>query len=263
MGQSIVTSHSPYVIEQFDPAQIVILNRDDNGSLNGKPIDAPEIKPKTFRTERRQLAEAILARAVLVVEGSTESALFQAASTVMERSLKPDQYTHFDHAGVSVFTASGDGDVPRYGPIFKALGKVSFGFYDRLNLPLDADAAAKIAKYDRSWESPEKGIEALLVKQCSQRVMRRFLEVVHARADYPNGCGSLEQVSADSDVSDLTLKVLKARKGDAYGYAAILVNECQSADELPTTVRYILEEIQKAVVALPEDIAAPIAGDAG
>jgi putative ATP-dependent endonuclease of OLD family len=31
MGQSIVTSHSPYVIEQFDPDQIVILNRDEAG----------------------------------------------------------------------------------------------------------------------------------------------------------------------------------------------------------------------------------------
>jgi putative ATP-dependent endonuclease of OLD family len=65
------------------------------------------VKPKTYRTERRQFAEAILSRAVLVVEGSTEAALFPAASTVMEESLGPNAYTHFDLAGVSVFTASG------------------------------------------------------------------------------------------------------------------------------------------------------------
>jgi putative ATP-dependent endonuclease of OLD family len=53
MGQSIVTSHSPYVIEQFDPQQIVILNREDARKLTGHPIDALDVKPKTFRTERR------------------------------------------------------------------------------------------------------------------------------------------------------------------------------------------------------------------
>ena len=95
MGQSIVTSHSPYVIEQFDPQQIVILNRQDAGQLTGHPIDAHEVKPKTFRTERRQFAEAILSRAVLVVEGSTEAALFPVASTVLEQSLGTDAYTHF------------------------------------------------------------------------------------------------------------------------------------------------------------------------
>ena len=85
MGQSIVTSHSPYVIEQFDPAQIVILNRDEGGALTGQQIDPQSVKPKTYRTERRQFAEAILSRAVLVVEGSTEASLFPVASSIMER----------------------------------------------------------------------------------------------------------------------------------------------------------------------------------
>ena len=31
MGQAIVTSHSPYVIERFTPEEIVVLNRDDTG----------------------------------------------------------------------------------------------------------------------------------------------------------------------------------------------------------------------------------------
>jgi putative ATP-dependent endonuclease of OLD family len=105
MGQSIVTSHSPYVIEQFDPAQIVILNRDEGGVLSGQSIDAQAVKPKTYRTARRQFAEAILSRAVLVVEGSTEASLFPVASSVMENSLPADAYMHFDLAGVSVFDA--------------------------------------------------------------------------------------------------------------------------------------------------------------
>ena len=186
MGQSIVTSHSPYVIEQFDPNQIVILNRNEVGHLTGHPIDTNEVKPKTFRTERRQFAEAILSRAVLVVEGSTEAVLFPAASTVMEKSLGADVYTHFDLMGVSVFDAGADNSVPRHGPIFAALGKLAFGFYDKPNAPLPAEAMKKLASFTQVWESPEKGIENVLVKQTPIAVARRFLEEVKDRADYPS-----------------------------------------------------------------------------
>ena len=42
MGQAIVTSHSPYVIERFDPDEIVVLNRDDTGTLTSCTIDLGE-----------------------------------------------------------------------------------------------------------------------------------------------------------------------------------------------------------------------------
>lgn len=90
MGQAIITSHSPYVIEQFEPKDIVILDRQPDGTLKGAPIDLGTFKPKAFKTERRQFAEAILSRAVLVVEGSTEVGLFPEASTIMETSLGTD-----------------------------------------------------------------------------------------------------------------------------------------------------------------------------
>ena len=37
MGQAIVTSHSPYVIERFAPEEIVVLNRDDTGTCPAAP----------------------------------------------------------------------------------------------------------------------------------------------------------------------------------------------------------------------------------
>jgi putative ATP-dependent endonuclease of OLD family len=55
----------------------------------------------------------------------------------------------------------------------------------------------------------------------------------------------------------LATKVLKARKGDAYGYAAMMISQCQHADQLPATIREILETIHKALSAVSEDVAAP------
>lgn len=257
MGQSIVTSHSPYVIEQFDPEQIVILNRDEAGALTGRPIDAQAVKPKTFKTERRQFAEAILSRAVLVVEGSTEAALFPVASSIMESSLGAAAYTHFDLAGVSIFNAGGDGAVPRHGPVFSALGKLSFGFYDKPNTALNQEALDKLMGYTRVWESPEKGIENLLIKQTPIAVVRRFLNEVKDRPDYP-AVGVYDPAAGDADVAALAIKVLKARKGDAYGYAAMLISHCKNAAELPATIREILETIHKALSVVPEEIAAPV-----
>lgn len=255
MGQSIVTSHSPYVIEQFEPEQIVILNRSEGGVLTGLPIDGQVIKLKTYRTGRRQFAEAILSRAVLIVEGSTEAALFPVASSVMEASLPADSYTHFDLAGVSIFNAGADNAVPRYGPVFSALGKLAFGFYDKPNGALESDALEKLKSYTQVWESPEKGIENVLIKQTPIAVVRRFFDEVKDRADYPS-VGAYDPTADDADVAALATKVLKARKGDAYGYAAMLIGQCQNVDELPATIREILVAIHKALNTAPKDAAA-------
>lgn len=249
MGQAIVTSHSPYVIEQFEPEDIVILKRDDKGILTGKPIDLGGIKPKTYKTERRQFAEAVLARAVLIVEGGTELALFPEASTVMEGSVQG--YTHFDMAGVTVFNAGGDGGVPRFGPVFKALEKPAFGFVDKPKTPFAADAAAKLDLYSAHWISPAQGIENVLVDETPAAVHRRFLAEVFQRQDYPANCGAYDPGAGDAVVKALAHAVLKERKGDAWSYAAIFIRACTSDKELPATIRTILVAIDKALKPPP------------
>ena len=255
MGQSIVTSHSPYVIEQFEPNNIVMLNRDDQGALIGEPIDTVGVKPKAYRTERRQFAEAILSKAVLVVEGTTEAAVFSVASSVLE-GLKPDEYTHFDLAGVTIFTASGDGDVHRYGPIFRALSKTSFAVFDQPNTPLGTEARTNLSKFDRYWQSPEKGIERLIVDQTPVVVLRRFLDEVSQRPDYPVSQGPYSSDTPDEKVGDITFKVLKARKGDAWGYAAMVMDHCELEVEIPEFIREVLTTIDKSLTNAFDDISA-------
>lgn len=258
MGQAIVTSHSPYVIEQFEPRNIVILDRKGDGILEGAPIDLGDFKVKGFKSERRQFAEAILSRAVLVVEGATEAALFPEASTVLENSLGPDAYMHFDSAGITVFNADSETAVPKYGPVFKALNKAAFAFYDKPNKALPPEASAKMSRYDASWESPFKGIEHLLVAQTTVAVHRRFLAAAMERDDYPSQCGLCDPSTCGDEVcSTMAMAVLKARKGDAYSYSALFIHQCSNADELPATVRDVLLHIDKALK--PETAGASVA----
>lgn len=252
MGQTIVTSHSPYVIEQFDPEQVVMLNRDTNGALAGTPIDTQDVKPKVYRNERRQFAEAILSKAVIVVEGGTEASLLSAASAVLEAS-RPGTYTHLDLAGVSVFEADGDGDVPRYGPVFRALGKVPFGLVDKQASPFTEDAQQRLASYEQYWESPEKGIEKLLTAQMPTAVLRRFLDDVSTRSDYPTRQAPYSSDMPDDEIADVAFKALKARKGQGHGYAAILIETCQTATELPAFLVSALLRIDASLQAIPGD----------
>jgi putative ATP-dependent endonuclease of OLD family len=110
------------------------------------------------------------------------------------------------------------------------------------------------------WESPEKGIENVLIKQMPIAVVRRFLNEVKDRSDFP-AAGTYDPAAGDADVAALASKVLKARKGEAYGYAAMLIAQCQTAAELPATIRAILEAIHKTLSAVPEDIVVPVPGD--
>jgi putative ATP-dependent endonuclease of OLD family len=241
MGQAIMTSHSPYVIEQFNAEEIVVLDRQETGRLTSRIVTIEGIKPKKYRQERRQMAEAVLSRAVLVVEGSTESAIFPVASEVMENSLG-DAYVHLDLAGVSIFNAGGDNAVPQFGPFFSALGKLSFALYDKQKTPLSEDAVTKLASYTKAWELPEKGIENVLVKEISIQILKRFLKASKTRADYP-AVGTISDDMKDDQVRELARDVLKARKGEGHSYGALLISECATASELPETIRIILETI--------------------
>jgi putative ATP-dependent endonuclease of OLD family len=261
MGQAIVTSHSPYVIEQFDPGEIVMLDHVSPGELVSVPIDPAGIKPKSYRTQRRQFAEAILSRAVLVVEGGTEASLVPIVSSILERH--HPNYTHIDLAGVSVFTADGDGDVPHYGPIFRSLGKLPFAMFDRQDTARTQDQQIALGFYDTVWESPELGVERLLVQQVPAIVQRRFLESVSQRSDFPQDCGFYDAHFDDDGVAEMTLAVLKARKGDAWGYAALLIAECQAEDDLPAFVSNALLEIDAKLKALSDVANAVPAAEAG
>lgn len=245
MGQVIVTSHSPYVIEQFEPEDIVMLDREGPGTLVGRRPDAGGFKPKAYRAQRRQFAEAILARGVIVVEGSTEAAMLPVASSILEQEMT--SYSHLDLAGVSVFTADGDGDVPRWGPIFKALGKLVYGFRDKQTTIPNTDVQGQLDAFDKFWESPHTGVELLLVNQTDAVVHRRFLASVTERPDYPSGVARYTAAMSDSDAADLAIKVLKARKGEGWAYGALFIEQCQTGAELPEFLRSVLVEIDDAL----------------
>lgn len=249
MGQAIVTSHSPYVIERFEPDNILMLSRTDDGVLTSDQfVLGGLMKPKKVREERRQFAEALLGRGVLVVEGGTEASVIPAVADVMDAD-PGVPYTHLDLAGVSIYDAKNDASVPPLGPVFKALGKRCYGLHDTPNGPFPADAAQHAQSYDIYLQIPFKSIEKLLMTEMPVGPKRAFLATVAAQPDYPSECGYLPEDADDNDVEELTEKVLLARKGAYYGYAAQLVAEAANVAELPKSYVDLLLAIEADMVA--------------
>lgn len=258
MGQTIVTSHSPYVIEKFDPDHIVVLDRDEAGTLTSTPVVLPSgFKLKSYRDNRRQFAEAVLARAVLVVEGATEAALFPAVADILER--EPGlTYTHPDVAGLSIFDARGDHSVASFAPVFHAMGKRVYGIHDTPSTPLGAEAEAKAALFTRYQVIGHTGVEKLLTAEVPVAVQRRFLASVAGRADYPIECGHLPDTAEDAQVHAHVQTLLKKRKGANDGYAILLIAECANRAELPTSLADFLIQIDADLKATEITTAPPV-----
>lgn len=264
MGQAIITSHSPYVIERFDSEGILMLKRTDDGVLTGDQFDVGGImKPKKVREERRQFAEAILGSAVLVVEGGTEASVIPVVADIMDKDPSLG-YTHPDVAGVSIFDAKSDAQVPCLAPLFKTLGKRCYGLHDTPNSPFPATAATDALSYDLYLEIPYKSIEKLLIAEMPERPKRAFLAMAPTLADYPTEVGILGENASAADVDVLVASVLLKRKGAYSGYAAMLVAEAADVSELPSSyVQFLLDvnaDMTSAGALMPAPASAPPAG---
>ena len=179
-----ITSHSPYVIERFEPEKIMRLSRDATGTLTGVAVALPELmKPKSYRQSvRRALAEAMLGQGVIVGEGMTErDALQSCANTIEEANAS---VFPFDVAGVSVIDAEGEGNLERLGEFFKAIDIPAFAFFDRKQRS-QAEVDALAGVYDIANEIPYQGAETLLAAEVPLDRQWQFLQAL--RQQDPDG----------------------------------------------------------------------------
>lgn len=244
MDQSILTTHSPFVLEQYDPANVVLLERGSDGVVAGRRIEITGIKAKAYKGNlRRVLAEAMLGNGVLCVEGVSDGEAIYSASAILEEHSAEGSYTPLDLSGVTVVQCEGDGGLLRYGEFFSGLGLKTYAFYDRQKNDAISDEIVKA--FDAAWELDQTGIEYLLAEEVTADVIRTFLVEASEWEDYPHNAqnAGLFEYNEDADddaVRKLCKRVLKVRKG--AGYAQRLVELC-SDDDLPAIIVEALERI--------------------
>lgn len=243
-AQAIFTSHSPYVLEEFEPAQVVVLKR-TAGVMTGVPATyPPAVKPKAYRTEfKARFCEALLARYVLVLEGRTEfDALPAAARRLAE--LDPTRFKSLENLGVAIVDARGETNVAPLGAFFRSLGKVVFAVFDKQT----PEALATItASVDNAYESATKGFENLVLYGASEMALRSYAAVVVVGGDWP------QHLAAYTPTPATPLANLQVALSHYFGWAkgggdaGDLLASCPTANDMPEYVRTTLAAIKNVI----------------
>ncbi len=249
-AQSLFTSHSPYVLEEFDPAQILVLRR-DAGILSGAPATyPPTIKPKKYRTEfRLRFCEALLANRVFITEGNTEYDAFPVAARRLHE-IKPDQFKTLEMLGVAVINAQTDSQIAPLGEHFSKLGKVVFAACD---LQEGAQKQAIQTAIPYLYESTEKGFENVLLKGTAEAALRRYALGLVNDQEWPihlTGKKPTKSMSVDT-LRDALSDYLSWAK--ASGGAAGLLAQC-SVEEMPKFITETLSAIQTTIESRPSSL---------
>lgn len=226
-SQTIFTSHSPYILEEFALDETLVLRRDNKGVLSQSMIALPDsVKPKRYRMDfRTRFCEGLLARRVLIAEGATEAAAFPVACRRLTE-LDPTRYAPLEALGISTVDAGGEKSIPDLSALYKNLGKETFAFCDKQS---EENKALIEAQVDRLFMHEEKGIEDLVLKNTTMEALSRFALAVewpsHLKGKYPS-----PQVDLYAAVSEY----FQAKKADLA--VADFLAQC-TENEIPGWIR--------------------------
>ncbi|WP_369941078.1 ATP-dependent nuclease [Xanthomonas medicagonis] len=247
-AQALFTSHSPYVLEEFDPAQIKVLKRADGVLTSVSASLPPTIKPKAYKAEfRARFCEALLAKYVLIVEGRTEFDALPAAARKLSK-VDPQNFKSFEALGVAVIDAKTDTQVAPLGHFFRTLGKTVFAAFDKQE---ETQLALICAAVDYPYESPMKGFESLVLQGSNENAIRRYALSVVADGDWPQ---HLMAVTPNANADLATLRHALSQYfswGKGSGQAADLLASCTSWQEMPEYIARCLYAIFRVIEPLP------------
>lgn len=187
-SQTLFTSHSPYVLEEFALNETVVLARDAHGALGQSRITLPEsVKSKRYRQEfRTRFCEGLLARRILVAEGATEAAAFPVVCQRLAE-LKPGVYSSLEALGICTIDAGGETNIPDMAKLYRDLGKQTFSICDKQSATQKALIEAEV---EILLMHDENGFEDLVLKNTTDNALKRFAKLIewpsHLTAKYPD-----------------------------------------------------------------------------
>ncbi|MFK4728809.1 AAA family ATPase [Agromyces mediolanus] len=240
-GQAIFTTHSPYVLEEFEPEQMAVISRNHGtGELSSTRVHLPaSLRIKAFRTGiRTRFCEALLARRVLVTEGDTEAVSYAALAKTAARA-NPTRFARLDTRGWAIFDAQGETNVAGFAGFFRGLGKDVAAVFDKQPADRKADIEASS---DHAFEQQYGGFEDLVIAEVPIAAIRAYVDALIADAVWPSHVSEPDDGTDAAYLSALR-KLLSKNKGDRY--AADLVTGLAEAD-FPTSMVDVLERLKEA-----------------
>lgn len=187
-SQTLFTSHSPYVLEEFVLEETVVLARGSDGILGQRTITLPEnVKLKRYRQEfRTRFCEGLLARRILIAEGATEASAFPAACRRLAE-LNPTTYSSLEALGICTVDAGSETNIPGMAKLYQELGKRTFAICDK---QADENKALIEEQVELLLMHDEKGVENMVLKGTTEKALKRFTRLIdwpqHLAQKYPD-----------------------------------------------------------------------------
>ncbi len=240
-AQTLFTSHSPFVLEEFSLDETVVLTRDSNGSMAQCAIELPDsVKPKRYRREfRTRFCEGLLARRILIAEGATEAAAFPVVCRRLAE-VNPDTYSSLEALGICTVDAGSETSIPDMAKLYHELGKRVFAICDKQD---ETKKSLIEAQVDILLMHDEMGLENLVLKNTTEEALKRFAKLIdwppHLAAKYSN-----VESGAPTALSDY-FSWTKAN----WGIADFLA-QC-SEDEIPEWLRRACIKLKASCASAP------------
>ncbi len=259
--QALFTSHSPYVLEEFDPDSIMVVSR-DKGIMQvvaaGMP---PAVRDKAYQEEiRKRFCESLLARRVLIAEGRTEVDVYSSAARKLQKA-HPERSLSFELLGISIVNAGTDSQIAPLGEYYRQMNKKVYAVFDKQE---ESARESIISMVDHAYEANEHGIENVVLKGIDYSVLLRYGEKLVADKEWPQHLSDYLP-NANMTVEELhtaLFKYFKWAKGN--GSLANLVVYCNE-DEMPSFVRdtiySIAETVQNRDISAPHEANVPCEDD--
>ncbi len=187
-AQSLFTSHSPYVLEEFGLDETLVLSRSGDGVLKQAAVKLPEsVKHKRYRQEfRTRFCEGLLSRRILLAEGATEASAFPVVARRLAE-LDPGNYTSLEALGICTIDAGTESQLADLGRLYRGLGKTVFAVCDKQSAANEASIKAQV---DEFFMHNEKGIEELVLNNTTTAALKRFADLLtwpqHLSQKYPD-----------------------------------------------------------------------------
>jgi putative ATP-dependent endonuclease of OLD family len=187
-SQTLFTSHSPFVLEEFAIEETVVLARGADGILARQTITLPDnVKLKRYQQEfRTRFCEGLLARRILIAEGAVEASAFPVVCRRLAE-LKPDTYSSLEGLGVCTIDAAGEGNIPGMAQLYLELGKRTFAICDKQE---DDNKALIEAQVELLLMHEKKGFEAMVLEGTTEAALKRFATQIdwpqHLAQEYPD-----------------------------------------------------------------------------
>jgi putative ATP-dependent endonuclease of OLD family len=182
-SQVFVTTHSPFILEQFPVESLARIQRKSKGELEVSYL-SDEMDSKFYKRHlRKQIAEALLSRAVVITEEDSIAKWLRECSSLMEHQpiSEKTNFESFDLAGISVISADGNGNALPLANFLESAG---------LPVIICLDETKKGTNFD-SWVQSgkphfilkHKGLESLFVNEFDDA----FIETICTDAEGTDG----------------------------------------------------------------------------